>query len=312
MYNFIIKKLENKVTIYDDTGTIELASYIDENCIRSITLYDDNCIKFSDGIVSSLIKGLYLNASKEGLKPICGSTLIQKFVDSTSYLVADIEPIVFDGEIDVSDNNALGMCIELPVRGACQKLNSMGITTLMSSANKNDVLARDEKIDQLSNYGNSHFNLGNGYAWIMIDWESLSMENKQKLILLNNGTITIELSDIEKQNLYHNCNVNNLEPSQKELIKFLEVFDYRVFQQDRSRIGHLTITSEEDAYFQTNRQGYACINSLCNHGVDYRVVVIRYPINDKTIITDVEKYFSIIINNLKKQKQLADNDEPHL
>lgn len=315
IYDFIIKKAGNNVTIYDESGVVELASYFDENGTRVITINECNCIKFKDDVIKLLAKKLYFNAAREGLKPICNSSLIQKFINTdSSSLVMDIEPINFDGDIDINDSNALGMCVELPVRNACLELNSLGITTIMSSANKKDVLTRNEKIKSLSNFGNNeHFNIGNGYAWIMIDWESLSLENKQKLILLNNGTISIELSDKEKQNLFNNCSINNFEVSQKELVKFLEVFDYRVFQRDRGQLFNLSVNSDEDAYFQTSRQGYACINSLCNRGINYRVVVLRYPLGLDTSISDVDMYFLALISNLVHQKkQKYDNNNQQL
>ena len=62
----------------------------------------------------------------------------------------------------------------------------------MSSANLEDAKSADipEKSGDVLYIGqNTHFSIGNGYAWIMIDWESLSPDNKQKFI---NGDIVFD------------------------------------------------------------------------------------------------------------------------
>ena len=46
------------------------------------------------------------------------------------------------------------------------------------------------------------------------------------------------------------------------------------------------------------------MNSLCNHGKDYRTVVIRYPLDENTTITEVEEYYRNIIKNLSRQDQI--------
>lgn len=216
-----------------------------------------------------------------------------------------MNPIKFDGEIKLSDEVSLYTCIELPLINAVKELNDMGMTTLMSSANKIDVSKRNEPIKKLINNGNGeHFNLGNGYSWVMIDWESLSDENKRQFILMNNGSIPINMSDVALNNLKHNCEINKLPVLPKELIAFYEVFDFRVFTQDSSLIGKLPTDKPEDFQFQKSRRGYGCVNSLCNHGKDYRTVVIRYPLDENTTITEVEEYYRNIIKNLSRQDQV--------
>lgn len=73
----------------------------------------------------------------------------------------------------------------------------------------------------------------------MIDWETLTPENKSILINLKLGNTPIPLTEKEKNNLIHNCKLNNIDPNQSELIAFFEVVDERVLYENRDMIGQL-------------------------------------------------------------------------
>lgn len=301
----IVEKEDSKVYV-DETRKIEFAIEKNVDGIRTITVNDSYIEGMDDSEIYKLLGTFYENAAKDGVKLKIESTkslsLDKNQLQET--LVKDIEPIKFDGEIDITDDMTLFMCIEPPVRKACMMLKNMGINTLMSSANKVDVESRNTRIKGFENRGNGeHFNLGNGYAWIMIDWETLSQDNKQKIIMLNNGTIPIELSDKEKENLVHNCEINNFTPSQKELVSFFQIISVRLlYIGDRSSL-KLVADSNEDNYYEQNRRGYVCNNSLCNHGDNYRTVVIRYPLDENTTVSQVDNYFTGIIKHLSIQKK---------
>ena len=68
----------------------------------------------------------------------------------------------------------------------------------------------------------------------------------RQFILMNNGSIPINISDVALNNLKHNCEINKLPVLPKELISFYEVFDFRVFTQDSSLIGKLPTDKPED------------------------------------------------------------------
>lgn len=298
-YIFINDQKEKKIMI----------NYVDSaNKDRIINVDDDFCTKLDDEIVFQLIRNIFGNASREGYTPISDSQTVKRYIEKNNepLLVKDVQPINFDGEISLEDEVTLDVCIELPVRESCRTLNDLGIITLMSSANREDVKRKDEKVQQLTNFQNEHYNIGNGYAWIMIDWQSLSEENKKIIIGLNSGQESIVLSEKDRIRFIHNCEVNNISPNQSELIKFFEVYDFRVLERNRSLIGKLDQTCDEDIYFDANRQGYGCINSLCNHGTDYRTVVLRCPIDEETTIADVNSFFNSIIKKFKKQNKNID------
>ena len=297
---------QNNIRVYtDESETIEFAREEEMDGKRIITVNDTNLETLSSEDVYTLFSKIYYIAAKDGVTPIVITAKSPVTMETKDILVKDIDPIKFDGEIDIENEMALYMCIEAPVRKACMALNQKGIQTLMSSANKNDVESRNQRIGIYRNFGGgSHFNLGNGYAWIMIDWESLSTENKKRLIMLNNGTVSIELSEQERKNLIHNCELNHIEVSQKELVSFLEVFDMNSYSLNGNSLLQLDTSTEEDSYFQQNRRGYACLNSLCNHGEDFRTVVLRCPLDEETTTSQVEEYFMMIIKFLEDQKDL--------
>lgn len=111
-------------------------------------------------------------------------------------LIKEIEPInepavnllQQDSKVDIIDK-----IIELPLRKACKVFREKGIETVMSSANKNNVLRDGEKrIEKEDVYGSfdklfeNHLFLeaGKGYAWIMLNFNTLSDENKELLFEL--------------------------------------------------------------------------------------------------------------------------------
>ena len=306
---FIITDIDGSKIYTDENKEYEYATEKNSNGNRTVTINDINIDRLSSESIYDLLHLIYFNAAREGVKLIIESAkpLLTSKIQQEDILVKYIEPIRFDGEIDIADEMALYMCIESPVRNACMSLNEMGITTLMSSANKIDVESRNQKIDRFQNYGGEHFNIGNGYAWIMIDWETLSQDNKQKLIMLNNGTIPIELSDKEKTNLVHNCEINNFIVSQKELVSFFQIISVRLLSIGDRSLLKLETNSEEEKYFEQNRHGYVCNNSLCNHGDNYRTVVIRYPLDESTTISQVDNYFKNIIKYLSIQKEQSNS-----
>lgn len=107
-------------------------------------------------------------------------------------LIREIEPI---GEptTPLESEDIIDRIIELPLRKACKIFREKGIETVMSSANKNNVLADGikptEKDDVYGTFyklmeGHYFTEAGNGYAWIMLNYNSLSLENKKMLFKL--------------------------------------------------------------------------------------------------------------------------------
>lgn len=148
-------------------------------------------------------------------------------------LINEIEPIDKVGINLLQKDDAekiIDEIIELPLRKACKVFRQKGIETLMSSANKNNVLNKGEKPKEKEDvYGNgqqwryprpSFEDAGKGYAWIMINFDTLSDENKDWLFSLEerNGQKAIWF--------VHPCEMGNIEYDLK-----VGKYDYEFLKQ---------------------------------------------------------------------------------
>lgn len=167
----------------------------------------------------------------------------QQEIEKKKYL-REIEPQGNDGSKKLIVDSEYSF-IEYPVREAVRRMNESGMKTIMSSSNKDDVEGCGKEENTLSEHifiwKNSHFSIGNGYAWIMIDYESLSEELKQRVIELNRGDIEVTISDKTKEYFNTNCTANGCKQTQGELIKF-----YRVLQKHPNEVSELFPQIEDE------------------------------------------------------------------
>lgn len=109
-------------------------------------------------------------------------------------LITEIEPITEVGTSLLGEENleeTIARIIELPLQKACKIFAQKGIETVMSSANKNNVLPKGElplerediRIRNMQIDGElpTFEDAGKGYAWIMLNFDTLSDENKDWL-----------------------------------------------------------------------------------------------------------------------------------
>lgn len=96
--------------------------------------------------------------------------------------VTDIQPIWADS-VDIISEHDLDKIIELPLLEACKILYKKNIKTLMSSCNKFNVLGLNKYSNHIDM--NAIYEYGNSYAWITLDYDSLSIENKTYLEKMN-------------------------------------------------------------------------------------------------------------------------------
>ena len=197
-------------------------------------------------------------------------------------LVSQIKPIGKVGKNLIETKNSdelIKLIIEKPLQKACKKCKEKNIETVMSSANKNNALSkkRINKKDILKNTSKmqNFFELGKGYAWIMINYNTLSDENRKILFSLEKelGEDTI---CFVKSNY-----VEVINPIRKffKLKELTEIFN--------------------DTYAEKFKENQILL--MYNNKYPRRSVFIRMPTDEATTVEDVELYFDKIIDRLSKQ-----------
>lgn len=220
-------------------------------------------------------------------------------------LIGDIEPIKNRGVnlIDKEDSSdIIDRIIELPLRKACKIFRKKGITTIMSSANKNNIVLGNQKVLEKEDLKGRELFLdrptfedaGKGYAWIMIDYNSLSDENKDWLFDLEARQDSFGNKVGEKAiwfvqptilgNLIHDLTVGKISqeflqealPEECEKYKDIRV-DQRLVEFEKRRI-------------------------ILSHSYQENSVFLRMPVNSDTTVEEVEEFFSQFAQAFKSQQ----------
>lgn len=197
-------------------------------------------------------------------------------------LVSQIKPIGKVGKNLIETKNSdelIKLIIEKPLQKACKKCKEKNIETVMSSANKNNALSkkRINKKDILKNTSKmqNFFELGKGYAWIMINYNTLSDENRKILFSLEK-----ELGE--------------------DTICFVKSNYVEIINPIRKFFKLKELTEEfSDEYAEKFKEKQILL--MYNNKYPRRSVFIRMPVDEKTTVEDVELYFCKIIDKLKKQ-----------
>ena len=202
-------------------------------------------------------------------------------------LISEIKPINKFGKKLLEDKDAneiIRTIIEKPLQNACIKFKDKNIETSMSSSNRKNVLkknkARVNKVDiikKLNNHKSPTFlQAGKGYAWIMLNYLTLSDENKKILF------------DMEKE-----LGEDSVWFVRSNYIDTLNAI------RKPFRLKPIIKKYDDDNYNEQfiNKQ----ITLMYNHKYPLRSVFLRMPIDENTRDTDVEEYFNQITNRFVKQ-----------
>lgn len=286
-------------------GIVEYEIENQKYCVITRVEVDDNYQEDLDRLINAAFEDIVEN----GLIPVPGCDLARSWYEKTKaqgekkQTLMEIEPNHADGskKMRTDDETGYELFIEYPVREACRKMTDKGIVTIMSSANKEDAISagQPEKNNDVLYIGqNQHFSIGNGYAWIMIDYNRLLSENKDLVKALNRSEILLELSEDARKRFARNCEVNRVPMDQRELVKF-----YRVVGDSLWLGGH-SLTREQDPEFAVNSNILIQKNSLSYHGSDYDAVVIRYPVDENTKVDEIVDYYNSIIELFKEKAKI--------
>jgi len=201
-------------------------------------------------------------------------------------LVSEVKRIGKVGKNLLENKNAdeiIDIIIEKPLQKACKQCKQKNIETVMSSANKKNILKKkqerikraDYKEKEKNNILQTFIQVGKGCAWLMINYNTLSDENKEIFFSLEkeygeDAIWFVKSSYIEFLNLFR---------KPLKLKEKIEIFD--------------------DNYSADFKERQLLM--MYNNKYPRRNVFIRMPINENTTVEEVEEYFSEIILKLVKQ-----------
>lgn len=201
-------------------------------------------------------------------------------------LISEIEPIDNRGVNFLNIDSALSFIdriVELPLRNACKIFKIKGIETVMSSANKNNLLKpggkafeREDLLErQAPSVRPTYEIVGEGYAWIMLNFDTLSEENKEWLFSLeerkNDAGEQIGQKAVWFAHPY----------SMPKHLQKSEEFEKR----------HVLLTYHDGLYPKSS-------------------VFLRMPLTEKTTVEEVDEYFSQLAKSFKTQVRGKNKDVP--
>lgn len=184
-----------------------------------------------------------------------------------------------------SANEIIDQIVEEPLRKACKELKDKGIETVMSSANKNNLLKEGEKaLEREDVRGQEIFldaptyeSAGRGYAWIMLNFSNLSDENKEVLFSLEQSKDS-----------------NGVKIGEK-IVWFVKDCSFMYFfNKGQSN----KIKNSLDKKFEE----HSFVLHYNSDRYPKKVVLLRMPINKETTVIDVERYFEKLTEKLKQQQ----------
>lgn len=201
-------------------------------------------------------------------------------------LISEVKPIGKVGRNILKDKNAkeiIKTIIEKPLQKACLVCKEKNVETSMSSANRNNIVikkkTRVNKKDVMEklakNKTQTFLEVGKGYAWLMLNYNTLSDENREILFDLE------ETHGEDSIWFVKSCYIETMNKLRKpfNLKPLVENFD--------------------DIYANKFKEKQLIL--MYNNKYPRRSVFIRMPIDENTTVEEVESYFEGIILNLKTQ-----------
>jgi len=177
-------------------------------------------------------------------------------------------------------NEIIETIIEKPLQKACKDCKEKNIETVMSSANKNNLVKKNKirinkkEAIQRANEGKTQTFLtaGRGYAWLMLNYNTLSDENRKILFDMEN-----ELGEDSVWFVKSNyIEVMNKMRKLFRLKPLVEKFD--------------------DTYAEKFKEKQLIL--MYNNRYPRRSVFLRMPIEETTTCEEVEQHFTQIIERL--------------
>ncbi len=212
--------------------------------------------------------------------------------------------------VEVGSVDDLDKIIELPLLESCKIFYNLGVRTVMSSCNKTDVSSKNiPRRKNFSFYNKVYrdWSFSNGYAWILIDFSSMSSDNQKYLLSLyddNNYSLVEKLPENAKRAFADLCKLNEATPSNKELIEFVTIPNIHAkmttppMMKMYEEIDNRNPRPDDPIY----KEFYSKKHPLFTTPYIERGVLLRYPLNEETTVEEVNKYFVELANSLTPQR----------
>ena len=218
-------------------------------------------------------------------------------------LIKEIEPIGEPTTL-LENEDIIDRIIELPLRKACKVFREKGIETVMSSANRNNILEggvkpteKEDIYGTLEKLMESHYftEAGNGYAWIMLNYNSLSLENKKMLFKLEEA-VDEKGNNIGEKLVWfvHPFEMNgNIEYGLRSG-RFSKDYLKNVLGEE-----HVPDNIEMDPSLEDFDKRHIVL--LYPWETTTEAVFLRMPLTKDSTVSDVEEYFLKLASYFKKQ-----------
>ena len=144
---------------------------------------------------------------------------------------------------------------------------------------------------------------GKGYAWIMLDFNSLSDENKDWLFKLEERKDKNNVRIGEKGVWFvQPCEIQNLEYGLK-----VGKYDYNSLQQEvpENKIPKNVRYDKRLAEFYKRHIVLAYNWAMYS----LQTVILRMPVNEQTTVEEVEQYFTQLAESFKEQVKQKEQEE---
>lgn len=231
-----------------------------------------------------------------------------------SMLLKDVVPIQADSKSVYSEGDLTKLC-EVSVLEACKIFLNLVVCTVMSSGNVDNVLtfqkARVVYTEKdIIPADTNDFSYGYGYAWIMLDYDSLNHLNKDLVLSLSSDEsceIVDCLSDEAKALFIQRCRIDNVKPADNQLVQLCLVPNRSCRMYFTHHRYHQKLT-EELTKLKTNPNPldnlstafYEKANMLFTTPYKERVVLLRYPVGEMTTVEEVSSFFVNLASKFSK------------
>lgn len=215
-------------------------------------------------------------------------------------LLSEVKPINYPGQhLENYGNlpNVIDSIIELPLRETCKKFMRKSIRTVMSSANVNNILREGEERFEKKDLGKHENNqvptydlAGKGYAWIMLDYKSLSDKNKDLLFSLE--------KELGENSVWF---VQPFETTSLQYLLETGQTSYKILKRQSS-------TKEIPSNVMLDLMQKRFYDKHVVLGYDspmypFQSVFLRMPVDSDTTVEDVEKYFENLVDRFMEQER---------